>query len=437
MKKNAFIVFAVIYIPLFGQLLDGFRVRSNTLSYIPVMILFFIFTFKALKRPINIKPYFIMVFFCLMFLGISLFNWALGPDEFGAFLYSNFGFFLSLSLLVYMSTIDDINKPLFFNILFDMISIAFIIQFVLSAYESHLGYYIAYQFDWMNSIGFQGLSNRFLLNVISLGIGKSIFGNTFILTFSGLLGQHNYWGTQLPFYNLIFVMVFLRRRKTKGFVLLLLVLLASLLNTSRFGLFAILFTDLAIALLSVKFLGDDSGRLKVLAMLLLLLLLAGSFPFLVEGWSKYFQNQNTLILRTNNYPLFVKTFFLASPVNFFLGSSRSDITEQISKALGYTTSFENQILLIAYSYGLIGLGTAVYCFFSLLWQARRYSYAWKIATYLLLFNILAVTVTSNLLFHFSSLPFIVLLYMYIRSSGTKPYLHKPNSVQIIISENNP
>lgn len=410
---NAFLFFFVIYAPLFGQMFLGFRENSKTVSYGIVFLFLCALFFRALNHRFDIMPYWIMVLLCLCFIGIGIFHLVFGTDRVSDFLYQNYGYVLSLSLLAYLATFKDLGRQIILEKIFALVGIAFLFQFCISAYEASLGYYIAAQAEWLNSGTYTvTLSNRFLLNVLSPNIGGLMFGNVFFHPLSGLLGQHNYWGTQLPFYNLIFLLMYLQKGERKYLVLLFFVCLAILLNTSRFGIAAILLTYLVTAIYIVKF--SKFKRMLVVAIsgLSLALLIIFS-PILLERASQYFKSQDTLTYRLTRYPALAKTFTLSSIVSVLLGNSTSEVSDLISKSRVVNTSLEAQVLSTLYNQGVIGLGISIFCLVIFFVQVRKMPKFWRLAGYLLLLNIFCVSLISDLVFHYSSLVFVTLLYVYI------------------------
>ncbi len=248
-----------------------------------------------------------------------------------------------------------------------------------------------------------------------------MLGTIFRHPFSGLIGQHNYLGTQLPFYNLIFLIRYLQKREGKYLVLLILALLAVVLNTSRFGLVAFLLTYLGIALFTIKLSGNKGAVIIALSTLFLSFIVL-MLPLLVEGWMHYFQYQNTLAFRLARYPAFVRTFSLSRSVSIFLGNSVSEVSDLIIRSQVGIKSFENQLLSTLYNYGLVGLVVSIFWLIALFKQFLRLPRIWKNIGYMLIINMIAVSLISDLLFRYSIFPFVTLLYIYIRSKTKDSYV---------------
>ena len=152
-------------------------------------------------------------------------------------------FILSLVVLRYSQSVPDQSSEEFIQKCFRAVYYIFVIQFILSVFESLLGSFLVADYNIANKNYFAESDifiNRFIIPV-------PLFLNPFnYLHFglSGLLGQHNQWGMQLPVYNMIFLYAYLRKKEKIYLTIMMLVIIAQVLNTTRTSLVLIVLSDL-------------------------------------------------------------------------------------------------------------------------------------------------------------------------------------------------
>lgn len=419
MKIPSLLILSAIYIPLFGRIHSVVRYNFKTVSYILIIIIAFFYLHRSyfLKiRGLNnnsifseaFRP-FLVLNICLIFLGAL--HVYIGTSTINRYIGDSQSIFLSLAIIYYLSTFSDTDISVIFERIASFVVIAFIAQFFFSYYESVTGQIIAQGYDWLNEATdyytSQMMSRRLIFNVFGIDAANAL---SLKVTFSGLLGQHNYWGTQLPFYNLIFWTQYFKNRERRYLLLLSLVLLASILNTSRFGIVAILATDI---FLLNKFVVNRKHFLKICCLILFISVLAFYWDILSIRTETYFATTDTLYGRIINYKLFLGNLFNRDIYEILFGSAASGVERFMIRALGYTTSLESQIFSTMITSGLIGLGFLMYFLAKIVKQSFGFHRINKELGILLVLNFVMVSLISNLAFHYSTYAFVTLIYVYI------------------------
>ena len=365
---------SAIYVPLFGSIHPIVRYNFKTVSYILIITIgFFCFhriyylNIKGLNNKSifseTFKPFLVLNIF-LIFLGaLHIYT---GRSTISIYSGNLHGVFLSLAIIYYLSKFSDTDILEIFQKIVPFVAFAFIVQFILSYYESVTGRIIAQGYDWLNESNyfqFAKMSNRLIFNIIGINIADYL---SLKIPFSGLLGQHNYWGTQLPFYNLIFWSQYFTCKKRIFLGLLLLVLLSAIFNTSRFGIFAILVTDI---FLLNKFVVNKKHFLKISYSILFIAVFAHYWSVLSIRSKEYFDTINTLHARIINYKLFSDKLFDRDTYEILFGSGALGVERFMIHVLGYVTSFESQFFATMLGNGLIGLGLLIYFLFKIVKQS--------------------------------------------------------------------
>jgi hypothetical protein len=280
------------------------------------------------------------------------------------------------------------------------------VQFVLSAIESYYGFFFVR--DYFSAMRLGGFEKRSLFPLIGLPDPFTVLN----FGFSGLLGAHNFWGSQLPFYNLIFYLAYEQTRKRYYLMMMGCVFAAILLNTTRVSTLTILITDLILLIRNAR---GNKFRLALLTVPLLV-----SLPFLISSLVQELsflsssQTDNLLIrLRIWDLALYYVTEHPASLL-FGLGfPTMQTFVLSLTELLGYgrvLSSFENAFFDIVFSYGFVGLSTYLY----LLYRIIIFTTPQKgvhFLSLLLAFNILGVSVTLGGILYEFVLPFVTLIFV--------------------------
>lgn len=319
------------------------------------------------------------------------------------------GNILSIALISYFSRFDREEVIVLLERTFGVIAAVFLVQLSVSAYESYQGSYLEGGALWDEASGpnigieAEELETRIIFRLFTSELG---FLSQFTLPFSGLLGQHNYWGTQLPFYNLIFLYLFHVRRKRRWIILAALSLLAAILNTSRFGIIAILVSDV------VLFLWETRGRWKFLKLVTVLVLAVPLWKMAtaaVHSIDDYSQVFNTLLYRFELYQRSWAYFESRDILNIVFGVGAESIADIARRGIG---SFESEFMSKMVLTGIVGLTLFLVFLFRMGFQSARMTNYPQVMGYLITFNIITVSLISNLVFVYSVVGVVTLLYVY-------------------------
>ena len=411
-------VFVAIYGIIFSQISDiG---RNNFLTVVVLVTLYVSLSFllrEFQSRPnLSFTEPYLKLF--LIFMGITLVQVALGRATARDFLSMNYGFILAGVITLYLGTFPLVTRFAIFNRLTSLLAVGFVLQLALSIYESRLGHVIAAGQGWWlvneqtDTSFLQAwagdtlyrvdiLQHRFIGNAIWPQMSRVLFGNL-TLPFSGMLGQHNYWGSELPFINLLFIMAYWSTRRRVYLVLLPLVFFAILMNTSRFGIAAIFVTDIALFL---KLNPRRGFTIAAGAITLGLAVLAWLSAAIVS----YFFATDTLTGRLATWPIFVDFFGNSDFVTYLFGFGPRGAEEMGAILAGY--SLENQLLLVLFNYGSVGALAILLFVRSFRKTYRRLSSFNRLMLSLIGINVVAVSILSDLVFHYSTLLFVVLLLL--------------------------
>lgn len=324
--------------------------------------------------------------------------------------------------LIYQSRAIELKRK-FFDRLFIMISVVFVFQTVISAYESAngtlLGDYeipIYFSFDERDLFFVEGASITDLLG--------------FSIPFTGMLGTHNTFGNMLMYYNLIFLSQFLFFRRKFYAALLALVVLATLGNTTRVALFLIVLCDMAAVFYFSKSKLIRRGLVFITALSGIWAISEFYVPFTL-----YLDQASSLFFRGDLWLYALRYVFesaASDPLSIFLGL---DIETIFKFNYGFhgtrIASFENQFLAIFVYTGVIGLGLFFYVFFWFILKYSKHLPKEPRTIFLLLgATILLSSITLDVNLHYSSYVLIVLLYLYLITLEVKAPEPMTNSVSM-------
>ena len=222
---NVLIVFILIalYFPMFGKIIPGIaELPYNFANYGIVLLLILVAAniFRS-KRISKFEGGVILIFGIYYVLNLWYKGIANGfVQELSA---KSAGVFMGILILILLNQYKINNvKYVFYNRLTFFLGIALIFQFLISFYESKLGYTLGiYEIKVYSSGAFTndyplyGTRDLFLLFGLT---SQQLFGLNF--PFTGLIGQHNGFGTMLLFYNLLFLISFVKTKSKSSLLFL-------------------------------------------------------------------------------------------------------------------------------------------------------------------------------------------------------------------------
>lgn len=400
--KNLKLFLAVLYIPIFAAIfLNPYNIKFYLLIYASVCLL-------LLSMPKDSNKYFfnrvvILMKFSIVFLLYSSFMEYIHGTSISLIIRGSLPYILSIGIIIFLSKFNKERLIRFIEESFFYIGIFFIIQLVLSAYESVLNIYLVKEFNWALPDMYNSMvGNRFFLNIF--GIDTS-FLNIFLHPFSGILGQHNYWAYQLPFYNLIFLIIYQHSKKKYFLVLIILVIIAALLNTTRAAILTIFVTNI-IYFLYLK--ENKNNRFNILKWLIFILT-AYIISKLAVNFLEYFERTDTLTIRFEWYNTFFQHIF-TEDFPFLFGYGTPELDRIMNKLKAY--NFESAFFSLLYTYGFMGLIIFLYLAVSIWRQAKRLSKPNNYFNYLLVMNIVGVSLTIGGVLNFFTFQFVILFYIY-------------------------
>lgn len=286
-------------------------------------------------------------------------------------------------------------------------SVLFLVQLVFSIYESlYFSNFLVNSYDW-------NTANKTLEYFPALELSDRLqidfFFNQlnipFQMTFSGMLGQHNHWGTQLPFYFLLFgYTYFATERKYKYFLILMgFITISSLLNTSRFGMIAIFVN----AVFFFFILSTYSKNFKRFVGIVALLVLFYYLNVLIENIIIYIALTDTFSSRLDTWDVLGSIAFDRTLLSTLIGSPFKElqlISQKLDwvdyENLGFTLIFERGLPYAILFVGFLGL---------ILKKAGNLNQPEKLMAWLLVTNIVIVSLWSNVLFRFTSFGLVAVL----------------------------
>lgn len=295
--------------------------------------------------------------------------------------------------------------------IFIVLGFVFVAQFVLSAYESMRGEYFGAAMTTGDEYSIQGLDfqRRLVFSLFTQDLG--ILGDL-KLPFSGLVGQHNYWGTQLPFYNLLFLYQYHVTGKRTWLFLNVTIVVAVLLNTTRFAIGAVLITDLFFLVWDIRA-KRWARRLLAVAMVIGFAFVWTVRDYLIQAWEAYFELTDTITVRSEIYQRTQDYFWSQDLPSMIVGNGTKRIgalARVLSPDVGSFESLFFQLLMLS---GVIGVVLVIILLIAGLKDSSRLSNIDKLTLRLLVLNMVLVSVTSNLVFAFFVFSIVTLLYLYV------------------------
>lgn len=334
-----------------------------------------------------------------------------------------FPFVLTSILIFYYHNFSDREQKIL-QISINILVFSFIIQFLLSVIESLQGSFIVSQYNWaLKSYSYLNQDtfiNRFLFGSLN------IFNPFLFLKFglSGLYGQHNMWALQLPFYNLIFAFAYIKTKNKYLLYLLIFIILAQLLNTTRTGIFAVLFTDLLIYL---KFFYKRNFLFNTLLTAILIPLLIISYEVVYDFFARYFTRFDTFTIRTDIY-ISAIDYVYNSGSSLLAGMGYNEMGKLVTLFLSLQNynvelkSFENGYLDILFLYGIIGFALFLYLIKQFLAGSNTTDV--KFFAKLLVTNIFILGFTISHIFQVHVYPYVI--FAFILFNNYKPTILRSN-----------
>lgn len=372
------------------------------------LILYFTIGIVILETKLQIGKYFLnrvnpIFQFCLFFFLLEMMQSLIKRDPYGRLMYLLVPYTLALAIILYLSNNKKEYTLKFLERVFFFVGIFFIIQFALSIYESMNNMYFDNAHNWALTYGYSNsVRNRWLLQVVGLDFN---FLNLFAHPFSGLLGQQNFWASQLPFYNLIFLYMFYKSRRRYFLFLIFLVLIAVLFNTTRAAIFTIFITDII-----YKLFIDRSKKYNYIIILGSIILLCLIIIAYRNSFLSYLSQSDTLSIRLENYSL-LKQFFVTRDFPLLLGFDLKQL-HKIENSYLDGFGFESYFFDVLFANGIIGLFLFVFFLVRIVRQARKFTTTNKYFGFLIFLNIVGVSLTLNGIMQAYTLPFVTLIYIY-------------------------
>jgi hypothetical protein len=420
----ALLLSAVIYVPILGLPFDAIQLHLKTVSYVLIAFLCSVSLFRSFgAKQVNFSLFAPILILNISLLIISGLGYLFGQYDLDNFLFYNQGFFLCTSIICYLATFNDRSLAPMLNKMAIIITVALVVQFIFSAYESYHGVILTERFEGAN-IGDRfystKMSSRLILNLFGFDIAELL---PFQIPFSGMMGAHNRWGTQLPFYNLLFWCQYLTKRNRLWYIPIGLTLLATFFNTSRFGIAAVLVTDIFIfyhfilSTKGVRLLGIFSG-------ILLLAIVASFFGASAEA---YYVDNNTLSDRIYKFGYVWTYIFDRDIVEIALGSGAFGTQALQLKLFGETLSFENQFqdtLMVHGIFGLLLVGWILTSFMQKAWNRRDHDYYIGV---LIGVNVILVSIPYTHIFNYACYAIVPLVMAHLDPSL---YAQKVNKINL-------
>lgn len=411
---RAFPPFVALYGILFSQLTEFGRNNVLAISGIIGITILFIFVVRYFSLGQHRSYPISLLLFVFSLCVIGLVRIFLGFVPFRDSLGIHIGLILSGVIILYLSTFSQNSRIVIFDKLVNLLAIGFVVQLLLSIYESMRGEIIGVGIDWLVSgfsvadvIAMGGLyrvdilHERFIGNAIYPSLSQLLFSGLTV-PFSGMLGQHNYWGTQLPFLNLLFAIRYLETKDRTFLILLVLVLFSIVMNTSRFGLGAILLTDIILIRMSYPRYRLKINFFMALFMGLVFFYLLGKYD---DDEMQY--QTSTLFFRLDIWANLINLISNFSFVDYLFGIN----PEQLKAAV--TFSLENQFFYLIFYWGVFGILFIVLLIYSMRPIYMRLPHLYKVMLLLVGVNAVFVSALANQLFEYSTITLVMLLLSYL------------------------
>ena len=284
-----------------------------------------------------------------------------------------------------------------FNIFFNKIAliagIFLILQTGISLFESLDGEFIVPPLATsLSQIQSGNIAQRDFLYIFGVSFRDVGLKKVFL----GLLDQHNFFGSMLVFYNLMFLICFHQTGKKIYIIFSGIVLLAVLANTTRFAIISILISDLLIML-------NRSKRNKIFVGATLLFSLPLLIANLYQSFKEYFLYTNTIASRLDLWQFIIaETIDHMNILELIFGV---DINDFLLIAFTHHggLSYENAFLWLFMLTGSFGLAIFVYVFyinpmFRILDPCTRHKTCYLITT----LSCLIISLVAETIFNISS-----------------------------------
>jgi hypothetical protein len=414
MRFSRFIVLLALYLPIFGMVLPfiGEIPRLVDLSIALVLSMILI----KIKRSENALRYIrknapVIVFgvYCFLVMlskGVVAGDWLVGFHLPEGLLLGT----LIIFWLIYSNALVKYEE--FLNKLTSSLGLFLFLQVMISVYESYYGRAVG-----RPSGEFFSLAQRDMLSLFGTSL-TSLFGLQ--TAFTGLMGQYNIFGVVLTFYNLLFLKQFVETRRVIFLLLMILVFVAVIGNSTRACFLAVLITDLLALVAFVR-----KGFLKYLVVLALSVLIVSVVSDIASGWEAYISRSDTLTFRFQVWN-YVSSYVPQNPMSILFGLPLSILYDISSTIWGGGTlgSYENQYLRLYVYNGLIGLFLFVYLFIiSPIVNVRPLDKNDKIISRLFGLNVLLTSLTLDVFDYFAAYLLAMLLYLSLRNKTNASAVH--------------
>ena len=405
--KNSFILLGIaLYIPIFIKLNDFGSHNFKLIVFFFIGLLLLHFILKKDSNKLNndylliLKPF---IRFNLLFMGLTIlqvvYYYENYISEIQALSIYMMGYISSITIILFLSNYAKRHISIILHNLSYVIGIMFIIQLGLSAYESINNIYLIESDGiWLSEyVDEAKYVKRSILPMMGVDISM------FHFPFTGMLSQWNHWGTQLPFYNLFFLYMIWKGKKF-FLPLIFLVIIASVMNTTRVGLASILITDYLFYSRIFR------RRNKLIPAMWLIIFFVSLFlgEVIYKNISEYLSSTDTLTSRILAYPVFL-SYALDNFSSTLIGFG---YREAGKLNIIFGQGFESQIFSTLFYSGLLGL-YLVTVFFTRVWihGNRLPSSKRRFFNKLIILNMLGVSLTLNMVFTIHTFPFVTLIYI--------------------------
>lgn len=409
MKTNftVFVIAFALYFPMFGKIIPGVRdLPYNFANYSIILVALLIimkFLFQPRFEKIESSALWLFIFGIYMVINLSLKGLLTGNLQ--PLSSRATGVLLGTLILLFIYQFRVLEQQdRFFNRLFFLISIIFIVQTVISVYESATGTFLG---DYEIAI-YVALESRDLFSIAGLS-SKDLFG--FTIPFTGMLGTHNTFGNMLMYYNLFFLSQFFLQRNKFFLAPLIVVVLAAVGNTTRVTLLVIVLCDLVV----LYYYSEMKSMRRGLIFVSVLFPLWGMIKF-YDLIGEYLYKTDSLIFRVDLWSYVISSLdVIDNPIALLFGLNAQSLFSIGSAYLGFVLpSFENQFLILVAYTGMIGLALFSYVFFVFVINYSKQMQKEKRIIFLLLsVSIFISSLTLDVNLHYSSYVLIVLLYLFM------------------------
>ncbi|HUI30640.1 MAG TPA: hypothetical protein VLX91_10515 [Candidatus Acidoferrales bacterium] len=424
-EKSVFIlVGAQLVFPMVSSLLLSFSdLQVVYINYIFLGICAIFLTVIMPKSPGKLMTLFGRRAAALAVLGllILLFDRLVrGPGTMFAIARS-YGLLSAALALFALSKLPKVSGKRVFDWLTIFCAVVFLIQLGVSIRQSVSGVshdYLSNSYDWngmdkrfkssdQQIYGPADVEDRLQLKVFAANVNVP-----FQIGFDGMLGASNHWGTQLPFYLLIFLYRITEAKPRRLFFLIcsFLIIFAAFFNTTRFSILAVVVTLAVFG----NYVMPGLRALKGIVLAAVLIFLYWYGVTLARAAAEYVSKTDTMTLRLQTWSVFGRFIFARDLLSILVGST-FDGLYRIRQLLQWPDT-ENEVLEILFDYGLVFL---IYAFANVVFlvkKMRRMGHKESFFTKLILFDVFAVTIWSNVLFRYSTMiPLSIFTYRMLLS----------------------